>query len=136
MSDPFLALPGTKRKRPSRTGRPVNPSSESRGPRPQRKDKSTFTKKRRLRDRGQDEHEDDDDEIGAGAIDSDATIEGDEVQSEEERSDVEESAADKRLRFAKAYLEQVRSEVGIPPPSTPSSRASCFRSRRGCCLEG
>jgi hypothetical protein len=43
-------------------------------------------------------------------MDSDDAMEVDDIESGE--SDIEESVADKRLRLAKAYLDQVRSEVG------------------------
>jgi ribosomal RNA-processing protein 9 len=120
MSDPFLALPGTKRKRPSRPTRPNNQSSTSHGQSRSQQKPPAYQKKRRLRDKAADDHEneDEDDEVGAGAIDSDGTIQGDEVPESEE-SDIDESAADKRLRLAKAYLDQVRSEVGTPSPLPP-----------------
>ena len=132
MSDPFLALPGTKRKRPSRPVRPNNQSSTSHGQSRSQQKPPAYQKKRRLRDKANEDHEDEDededDEVGAGAIDSDGTIQGDEVLESEE-SDLDESAADKRLRLAKAYLDQVRSEVGIP---SPPSRVYCAKRLIDC----
>jgi len=117
MSDPFLSLPGTKRKRPSRPNKPADRSQTRPTSRSQKaasqKDKSAFPRKRRLRDESPEAG--DDDEVGAGAIDSDDAMDIEDVESEE--SDLEESAADKRLRLAKAYLDQVRSEAGTIPSS-------------------
>jgi hypothetical protein len=53
-------------------------------------------------------------------------MEIDDVESQE--SDIEESATDKRLRLAKAYLDQVRSEVGISL-STKKRYSDDFRRR-------
>jgi ribosomal RNA-processing protein 9 len=96
MSDPFLSLPGTKRKRPSRPSK--HTISE--------KSRSGIPTKRRLRDTSP--QSDTDDDIGPGAIESD--IEVDIEESEE--SDNEETATSKRLRLAKEYLEKVRVEEG------------------------
>ena len=104
MSDPFLALPGTKRKRPSRPDK-----------RPPRQDKSQSRKpvthnKRRLRDTSP--QSEDEDEIGPGGIAIDEDIGVDEAEDSE--SDHGETPAERRLRLAKEYLEKVRVEAGIP----------------------
>jgi len=103
MSDPFLNLPGTKRKRPSR---PSKPSSRD----DRRVSKSTSNKKRRLRDVPLESESDD--EIGAGAIESDIEV-GDEEEGDEENEHEDETPAERRLRLAKDYLEQVRLEAGM-----------------------
>lgn len=102
MSDPFLALPGTKRKRPSRPDK-----------RPRQQDKSQSGKpvthsKRRLRDTSPQRE---DDEIGPGGFGSDEDIDIDEHEDSE--SDHGETPAERRLRLAKEYLEKVRVEAGI-----------------------
>ena len=94
MSDPFLSLPGTKRKRPSRPARRNGTSIKG--------DKDVKTGKRRLRDPttpSQDEDE----------IESDVEME---EAEESEEKDNEETPAERRLRLAKEYLDSVRSEVG------------------------
>jgi len=103
MSDPFLALPGTKRKRSSR---PDN--------KPHRQDKSQSRKpvahsKRRLRDTSP--QSENDDEIGPGGIGSDDNVDIDEHEDSE--SDHGETPAERRLRLAKEYLEKVKLEAGI-----------------------
>jgi ribosomal RNA-processing protein 9 len=102
MSDPFLSLPGTKRKRPSKTDtrsqRQGGQSRKGAAPRP----------KRRLRDASPEA--DDDDEIGAGGIESD--IDMDDAEETDE-SDNDETPAERRLRLAKEYLDKVKSEVGM-----------------------
>ena len=100
MSDPFLALPGTKRKRPSRPDR--------RPPRPDKsQQKSKSASKRRLRDASPEA--DSDDEIGPGGIESDIDHEIDKEDTDE--SDNEETPAERRLRLAKEYLEKVKREA-------------------------
>ena len=97
MSDPFLALPGTKRKRPTgpikRRGRQGKPQSQ----------KPAGQKGRRLRDTPQSDNDDE--------IESDIDIDVD-TQDETEESDHEETPAERRLRLAKDYLEKVRLEAG------------------------
>jgi len=103
MSDPFLNLPGTKRKRPSRPSKPSS-GDDRRG------SKSASTKKRRLRDVPSESESED--EIGPGALESD--IEGgDEEEGDEESEHEDETPAERRLRLAKDYLEQVRLEAGM-----------------------
>jgi ribosomal RNA-processing protein 9 len=105
MSDPFLALPGTKRKRLSRPDK-----------RPNRQDKGQSRKvvahsKRRLRDTSP--QSEDDDEIGPGGVGSDEDLHIDE--NEDSESDHGETPAERRLRLAKDYLEKVRVEAGMSP---------------------
>ena len=102
MSDPFLNLPGTKRKRPSRPLK--SPSKDEK-----RVSKSGASKKRRLRDTSLEP--DSDDEIGAGAIESEVEVRS-ELESDEESDHGDETPAERRLRLAKDYLEQVRLEAG------------------------
>jgi ribosomal RNA-processing protein 9 len=101
MSDPFLSLPGTKRKRPSKPDRRNGTASN-------KAEKSSKPAKRRLRDPRPESE--DEDEIGAGGIESEADM----VELEEsEESDNEETPAERRLRLAKEYLDTVRNEVGV-----------------------
>ena len=100
---PFLALPGTKRKRLSRPDK-----------RPHRQDKGQSRKpvahsKRRLRDTSP--QSEDDDEIGPGGIGSDEDLHVNE--NEDSESDHGETPAERRLRLAKDYLEKVRVEAGM-----------------------
>jgi ribosomal RNA-processing protein 9 len=103
MSDPFLSLPGTKRKRPSRP--------DKRTPRPDKSQpsKSRTKNKRRLRDTSP--QSEDKDEIGPGGIGSDDDIQLDEPD-ESDDSDHGETPAERRLRLAKDYLDKVRVETG------------------------
>jgi hypothetical protein len=100
MSDPFLSLPGTKRKRPSRKDN-----------RPQKQDKTQSRKSAKARGRGTPSGSgSDEDEIGPG-IHSDDDVPMDE-EAESEEIDIEETPAERRLRLAKDYLDKVRLEVG------------------------
>ena len=103
MSDPFLSLPGTKRKRPT------NPDRRN-GTAGRRPEKSGKVAKRRLRDAMP--PSEDEDEIGAGGIESDVDMD---TPDESEESDQEETPAERRLRLAKEYLDTVRTEVGTAP---------------------
>ena len=107
MSDPFLSLPGTKRKRPSRpdTRPPRQDKSQARSRKP------SGQTKRRLRESSP--QADDDDEVGPGGIGSDVDMDLDE-QDQDDESDHDETPTERRLRLAKEYLDKVRSEVGMP----------------------
>src|SRR5262249_6192145 len=117
-SDRFLALPGTKRKRPAarrekKPAREVSKSAKSTGKRRGQRDEPSSA-------------ESEDDEIGPGGID-DFDVVGNKKRGEEgeeatDESDVEETPAERRLRLAKEYLEQVKREaVGTDgPPFFPS----------------
>jgi hypothetical protein len=120
MSDPFLALPGTKRKRSAGTGKPLH-----RQEKPQLR-KSAGQKGRRLRDTSQ---SDNDDEIGPGGIESDIDVDVGELEETEE-SDHEEAPAERRLRLAKDYLEKVRLETGRIGLSMNSDNRNGFRRGR------
>lgn len=104
MSDPFLALPGTKRKRSARPDK--RPPRQARS-QPQ---KSTTKTKRRLRDTSA--QSEDDDEIGPGGIGSGDGMQAHESEDSDE-SDHEELPAERRLRLAKDYLDRVRVEAGM-----------------------
>ena len=104
MSDPFLALPGTKRKRPSRRDKPGR--DESKTPKvPSR------TKRRPQSDSPESGN---DDKIGPAGIDSDSDVVN-EQHAETDESDLEETPAERRLRLAKNYLQKVRQEASILP---------------------
>ena len=104
MSDPFLTLSGTKRKRPSR------PEKRRTGQGKPQSRKSAAQSNRRPRDRTpQSEQED---EIGPGGIATDDEI-LDEDHEDTDESDNDETPAERRLRLAKNYLEKVRLEAGI-----------------------
>jgi ribosomal RNA-processing protein 9 len=100
MSDPFLSLPGTKRKRASR--------KDNRGERQDRTQSRKSTKERRRETPSNSGN--DDDEIGPGFHSDDDIILEDEGESEQ--SDIDETPAERRLRLAKDYLDKVRLEVG------------------------
>ena len=104
MSDAFLSIPGTKRKRPSRPN--TRPQRLSKAKSQSQKGSTPHTK-RRLRDTSP---QDDDDEVGPGGIESDIDFNEDE-QTEE--SDTDETPAEKRLRLAKEYIDTVKLEVGM-----------------------
>ena len=110
MSDPFLVLPGTKRKRTRNTRTPgKTPSQAKRTQR--RKDARGEKKPRRMRDRSHSHSGTDggDDDFGPGRMD-DSDIEVEEPSEEE--SETEETPAERRLRLAKEYLDKVRVEAG------------------------
>lgn len=112
MSDPFLVLPGTKRRRTRNTRDPGKPTLQAKGT-PRRKD-ARDEKKQRMRDRSQHQApgDTDDDEIGPGGIeDSDV-----EIEDVSEESEAEETLAERRLRLAKGYLDRVRAEAGTHSP--------------------
>jgi len=105
MSDPFLSLPGTKRKRPSKPERKNGVQSN-------KADGPAKGAKRRLREPSP--VSEDDDEVA-----SDVEME---EPNESEESDIEETPAERRLRLAKEYLENVKNEVGTLPYSISADR--------------
>jgi hypothetical protein len=107
MSDPFLVLPGAKRKR-TRPGRDPGKSSSQAKRTQRRKDARDDKKQRRMRDGDGSPEAQDDDEVGPGGIeDSDIEMEGG-----SEESETEETPAERRLRLAKEYLDKVSGEAG------------------------
>lgn len=106
MSDPFLSLPGAKRKRPSRSDIRT-PRQDKRQDKRQTRNELKSHSKRRLRDTSP--RSADDDEIGPGAIETDIDL--DSEQSDENEND--ETPAERRLRLAKEYLDKIKFEVGI-----------------------
>lgn len=103
MSDPFLTLPGTKRKRATQPDK---------GSLKRQEDKRKNITKRRLRDISP--QSESGEEIGPGIIDSDVDVPLDEPETDDEES-ADETPAERRLRLAKAYLEKVKLEVGTLP---------------------
>jgi len=100
MSDPFLGLPGTKRKRPSRPDKSP-PRAEKFQP------KSKPASKRRLRDPSPEA--DSGDEVGPGGIESD--IDHDIDVEDTEESDNELTPEERRRLLAKEYIEKVKQET-------------------------
>jgi hypothetical protein len=108
MSDPFLVLPGAKRKR-TRPGRDPGKSTLQGKRTQRRKDVRDDKKQRRMRDGDGSPEAEDDDEIGPGGIeDSDV-----EMEDGSEESETEETPAERRLRLAKEYLDKVRVEASM-----------------------
>jgi len=110
MSDPFLVLPGTKRKRTRNASNPDKITSQAKRTQ-RRKDARGEKKQHRMRDRSHSHSgtDDGDDEFGPGRMDdSDIDVE----RTSEEESETEETPAERRLRLAKEYLDKVRVEAG------------------------
>lgn len=98
----FFTLPASQRKR-KREDRATAPASKKRGVSGNGDDKEKKGKGRKERDESISESELDDDEELSGSAES-------EEESESE-SDEGETAAEKRLRLAESYLENIREEV-------------------------
>ncbi|KAL1858488.1 pre-rRNA processing protein [Paecilomyces lecythidis] len=98
----FFTLPASQRKR-KREDRATAPASKKRGVSGNGDDKEKKGKGRKERDESISESELDDDEELSGSAES-------EEESESE-SDDGETAAEKRLRLAESYLENIREEV-------------------------
>jgi len=102
MPDPFLALPGAKRKRASKPDRRNGSAKGS--------ENKAVNRRNRIRPRDRTlQSGDDDDEVGAEISD----VELNDLEESSEESDDDEDPAEKRLRLAKQYLETVQMEVGI-----------------------
>jgi ribosomal RNA-processing protein 9 len=95
MPDPFLALPGAKRKRASKPDRRNGPAKGS--------EKKAVNRRNRGRT-----PESDSDEVGGEISD----VEVNDLEESGEESEYDETPAEKRLRLAKQYLETVQMEVG------------------------
>jgi len=111
MSDPFLVLPGTKRKRTKNTRKLEKNTSQAKRTQ-RRKDARGEKKQHWIRDMSKSQSGADDgspDEFGPGGMDdSDIEVE----DASEEESETEETPAERRLRLAKEYLDKVRVEAG------------------------
>ena len=104
MSDRFLVLPGQKRKRFSKSSKGASLKLNGRPA------KSATRTKRRLR--GTTSSDDD----GTGPENFVSDVESDVPDMEESDESGDETAADKRLRLAKEYLDRVKLETGAQHP--------------------
>jgi hypothetical protein len=102
MSSSFFTLPASQRKR-KREDRVAAPGSKKRGVAVNGDDKEESTRRRRERDESISGSESEDDEDV-----EESTVSGDESASE---SDEGETAAERRLKLAERYLENIREEV-------------------------